>query len=196
MVDLLDYLQKNAPKGIKLNQQESDFGDIVIVSPTQIVEFLTFLKNDAQCLFQQLTDLTCVDYPANEKRFELIYQLLSFKYNKRLTVKVVVDALTTISSVASVFSSATWFEREVFDMYGIKFDNCPDMRRILTDYGFEGHPQRKDFPLTGYKQVRYDPTQGKVVYEPVKLDQAYRDFDFSSPWQGTDYVLPGDEKAD
>ncbi len=175
--------------------QEVIAGESIIhATPAQLLSLLEFLRDDAQCLFKQLVDVTAVDYPAREQRFEVIYQLLSFKHNVRLRVKVAADEQTAVPSASALFSSAIWFEREVWDMYGVQFSGHPDLRRILTDYGFEGHPQRKDFPLTGYVELRYDEVQKRVVYEPVKLTQAYRTFDFLSPWEGSSYVLPGDEK--
>lgn len=167
---------------------------VVYVSGEKLLPLLMFLRDDAGCLFKQLTDVAGVDYPAREKRFEVVYHLLSFKHNRRIRVKVATDEQTPVPSVVSLFPSAGWFEREVWDMYGVLFSNHPDLRRILTDYGFDGHPQRKDFPLTGYVELRYDEMQKRVVYEPVKLNQAYRSFDFLSPWEGGTYVLPGDEK--
>lgn len=169
--------------------------NIITVDGSNVVELLKYLRDDSALLYKQLVDVCGVDYPQREKRFEVVYQLLSLHKNTRITVKVNVAEGENVPTVEGVFSSANWFEREIFDMYGVEFDNHSDMRRILTDYGFEGHPQRKDFPLTGYKEVRYDENQKKVIYDDVKLDQAYRDFDYSSPWEGTEYVLPGDEKA-
>lgn len=164
-------------------------------TPENIIPLLTILRDDEQALFKQLIDITAVDYPDREKRFEVIYLLLSLKYNQRLTVKIAVDDTDIISSVTGLFGDANWLEREIWDMYGIKFKGHPDLRKILTDYGFQGHPQRKDFPLTGYVEVRYDETKKRVVYEPVKLHQEFRNFDYLSPWEGSDYILPGDEKA-
>ena len=171
--------------------------DTVILHTTaeNIINLLTILRDDEQAMFKQLIDITAVDYPEREKRFEVIYQLLSLKFNQRLCVKVSLEDSVAAQSVTSVFGDANWLEREIWDMYGIKFKGHPDLRRILTDYGFEGHPQRKDFPLTGYVEVRYDEAKKRVVYEPVKLHQEFRNFDYLSPWEGTDYVLPGDEKA-
>lgn len=171
-------------------------GETVInASCESLVPLLTFLRDDADLQFSQLVEIAGVDFLERAERFEVVYMLLSLRKNTRLKVKVVTDEETAVPSVTSVYSSAGWFEREVFDMYGINFSNHPDLRRILTDYGFEGHPQRKDFPLTGFVELRYDTEQKKVVYEPVKLNQAYRDFDYLSPWEGADYVLAGDEKA-
>ncbi len=160
-----------------------------------IVKVLTFLRDDQNCQFKQLMDVTAVDFPAREERFDVVYHLLSLKLNQRIRVKLVTDETGLVPSVAEVFSSAIWYEREVWDMYGIYFGDHPDLRRMLMDYGFEGHPLRKDFPLTGYVEVRYDETQKRVVYEPVKLTQEYRTFDFMSPWEGMLH-LPGDEKAE
>jgi NADH-quinone oxidoreductase subunit C len=160
-----------------------------------IIPVLTFLRDDSRCLFKVLVDLTAVDYPARPERFEIVYNLLSLKHNRRLRIKTTTDEDTPISSVTSVFNTAGWFEREVWDLFGVFFADHPDLRRILTDYGFEGHPLRKDFPLTGYVEVRYDTEQKRVVYEPVKLKQEFRSFDFLSPWEGMNTILPGDEKA-
>ena len=160
-----------------------------------IVKVLTFLRDDQNCQFKQLMDVTAVDFPAREERFDVVYNLLSLSLNQRIRVKLVTDENSLVPSVAEVFSAAIWYEREVWDMYGIYFTDHPDLRRMLMDYGFEGHPLRKDFPLTGYVEVRYDETQKRVVYEPVKLTQEYRSFDFMSPWEGM-LRLPGDEKAE
>lgn len=161
-----------------------------------IIRVLTYLRDDASCRFSQLVDVTAVDRPARPERFEIVYSLLSISNNTRVRVKVDASEETLVPTVTGVFGSANWFEREVWDMYGILFDGHPDLRRILTDYGFEGHPQRKDFPLTGYVELRYDEEQKRVVYEPVKLTQDFRSFDYLSPWEGmTGIQLPGDEKA-
>ena len=158
--------------------------------------FMQLLLNDTNCEFKQLMDLCGADYPDREERFEVVYNLLSLKHNHRIRVKVKTDENTPVDSVTSLFSTANWFEREAWDMYGIYFNDHPDLRRLLTDYGFEGHPLRKDFPLTGFVEMRYDETQKRVVYEPVKLTQEFRNFDFTSPWEGmTTMQLPGDEKA-
>jgi NADH-quinone oxidoreductase subunit C len=151
---------------------------------------LSFLRDDARCQFKALMDITAVDYPEREKRFEVVYNLLSIRYNHRIIVKVSLAENELIPTSVNIFSSANWFEREVWDMYGIYFANHPDLRRILTDYGFSGHPQRKDFPLTGYTEVRYSEEKKRVIYEPVKLPQEFRTFDFASPWEGTEYVIP------
>lgn len=161
-----------------------------------IIKVLTHLRDATDCAFEQLMDITAADYPDREERFEVVYILLSLKRNQRIKVKVSTDEDTPVASAISVFSAANWYERETWDMYGVFFDGHPDLRRILTDYGFEGHPFRKDFPLTGYVEVRYDEDQKRVVYEPVKLTQDFRSFDFLSPWEGmTNVMLPGDEKA-
>ncbi len=164
-------------------------------SASNLIAVLRFLRDDMQTQFVSIIDICGVDYPAREKRFEVVYHLLSPRQNVRLRVKVATDAETPIPSATEIYPGANWFEREAYDMYGILFTAHPDLRRLLTDYGFEGHPLRKDFPLTGHVEVRYDDEQKRVVYEPVELRQEFRDFDFQSPWEGTDYVLPGDEKA-
>lgn len=161
----------------------------------QLQRALLVMRDDPGCMFKILIDLCGVDYPEREERFEVVYNLLSLKHNRRLRVKVNTDEKTPIPTATDLFSSAGWYEREVWDMYGVKFEGNHDLRRILTDYGFEGHPQRKDFPLTGYVELRYDTEKKRVVYEPVQLQQEFRSFDFESPWEGTEYVLPGDEKA-
>jgi len=161
----------------------------------QIVAVLTFLRDDPRCRFTSLIDICGADYPERGKRFDVVYHLLSMQLNHRIRIKIETDEIAPVPSVASLFPCADWFEREAFDMYGILFSNHPDLRRILTDYGFQGYPLRKEFPLSGTVEVRYDPEQERVVYEPVKLTQAYRNFDFVSPWEGMTRDLPGDEKA-
>ena len=161
----------------------------------KILEVLTFLRDEPQCRFEILIDICGVDWPAREQRFDVVYHLLSPRLNQRIRVKLQTDETTPVPSAVGLFSVANWFEREAYDMYGILFSGHPDLRRILTDYGFQGHPLRKDFPLTGYVEVRYDEELKRVVYEPVELTQEFRSFDFESPWEGTSYVLPGDEKA-
>lgn len=173
-----------------------DYGDLTLLAePGDIVDVLNFLRSDVQCQFVCLIDIAGVDYPSREKRFDVVYHLLSPRQNQRVRIKVATDEDTPVPSVVDVFPGADWFEREVYDLYGVLFTGHPDLRRILTDYGFEGHPLRKDFPLTGFVEVRYDADARRVIYEPVNLRQEFRDFDFLSPWEGTDYVLPGDEKA-
>ena len=165
-------------------------------APDRLIGLLTFLRDDPKCLFKQLIDVCGVDWPEREKRFDVVYNLLSLKNNLRIRVKVATDESTAVPSAASVYSAAGWFERETYDLYGVWFADHPDLRRILTDYGFEGHPLRKDFPLTGFVELRWDDVQKRVVYEPVKLAQEFRRFDFLSPWEGgIERVLPGDEKA-
>ena len=168
----------------------------LIVRPATILRVMIFLKNDANCLTKVLVDVCGVDYPARDQRFDVVYNLLSMKHNHRIRVKVSTDEDTPVPSVTSVFPSAGWFERECWDLYGIFFSDHPDLRRILTDYGFNGHPLRKDFPLTGFVELRYDDEQRRVVQEPVHLNQEFRTFDFMSPWEGIQGQLPGDEKAD
>lgn len=161
----------------------------------QIVSVIRFLRDDMRCSFISIIDVSGVDYPGRDPRFDVVYHLLSPRQNMRLRVRVKVDEEVQIPSICEVFPGANWYEREVYDLYGILFSGHPDMRRLLTDYGFDGHPMRKDFPLTGFVEVRYDDEVKRVVYEPVRLNQEFRSFDFLSPWEGTDYVLPGDEKA-
>ncbi|GIX17316.1 MAG: NADH-quinone oxidoreductase subunit C [Rhodothalassiaceae bacterium] len=160
-----------------------------------IVKVLTFLRDEPDCRFRTLVDICGVDWPRREQRFDVVYHLLSMELNQRIRVKIQTDEDTPIPSVTDVFPCANWFERELWDMYGVKVAGHPDLRRILTDYGFEGHPLRKDFPLTGHVELRYDEELKRVVYEPVKLTQEFRHFDFLSPWEGAKYILPGDEKA-
>ncbi len=161
----------------------------------EIVQLMTFLRDDVSCRFSCLIDLCGVDYPDRPKRFELVYHLLSPQQNHRIRVKIETDEHTPVPTISGVFPCANWFEREAYDLYGILFSGHPDLRRLLTDYGFQGHPMRKDFPLTGFVEVRYSEELKRVIYEPVKLQQEFRNFDFISPWEGTDYILPGDEKA-
>ncbi len=168
----------------------------LVVRRVDILSVLKFLRDDSQCLFKVLIDVTAVDFPERAERFEVVYNLLSPTHNQRIRVKLTCDEQSTVESAVPLFNSAGWFEREVWDMFGIFFSGHPDLRRMLTDYGFAGHPLRKDFPLTGYVEVRYDVEQKRVVYEPVKLTQDFRHFDFMSPWEGAQYLLPGDEKAD
>jgi NADH-quinone oxidoreductase subunit C len=175
--------------------REIRYGELMItVRRGAIVSAIKALRNDANCLFQLLVDISGVDYPEREERFEVVYNLLSLKQNERVRIKVMTTEDIPVPSIAEVFPAATWYERECWDMYGVYFSDHPDLRRMLTDYGFDGHPLRKDFPLTGYVEVRYDDEQRRVVYEPVKLRQDFRSFDFLSPWEGMT-PLPGDEKA-
>lgn len=169
---------------------------IVDVRAESVDDVLMFLRNDSNCKFQILCDVCGVDYPGRAKRFDVIYNLLSLKHNQRIIVKAQTDERTPVPSIVSIFPAANWFEREAWDMYGIMFAGHPDLRRMLTDYGFEGHPLRKDFPLTGYVELRYSEDEKRVMYEPVNLTQEFRKFDFESPWEGTEYILPGDEKAE
>ena len=167
----------------------------VTVTPSSIPEFVNYLRTDRSCRFTTLIDITAIDWPAREKRFDMVYHFLSMHLNQRIRVKAQVREDELVPSIVGEYPSADWYEREVFDMYGILFAGHPDLRRILTDYGFRGFPLRKDFPTTGYVELRYDEEQRRVVYEPVKLSQEYRQFDFMSPWEGADYILPGDERA-
>lgn len=171
-------------------------GELNIQTRAEAIErVLSFLRDDANCKFTQLIDLCGVDYPERARRFDVVYHLLSPQLNQRIRVKLETDAETPVPSVTGIFSTASWFEREAWDMYGVLFSGHPDLRRILTDYGFQGFPLRKDFPLTGYVEMRYSEEEKRVIYEPVKLPQEFRAFDFMSPWEGAEYILPGDEKA-
>jgi NADH-quinone oxidoreductase subunit C len=192
--DLSGYIREKL--GAKITNAVLAYGELTLsAEPADIVEVLTFLKKDARCQFVSFIDICGADYPSREKRFDVVYHLLSPRQNQRIRVKVQADEDTQVPSAFGVFPGADWFEREAYDLYGILFSDHPDLRRLLTDYGFEGHPLRKDFPLTGFVEVRYDDEAKRVVYEPVELKQEFRNFDFMSPWEGTDYVLPGDEKA-
>jgi NADH-quinone oxidoreductase subunit C len=172
------------------------YGELTVRVPREgIAKVLEFLRDDPKCLFEVLIDICGVDYPGREQRFDVVYHLLSPRLNQRIRVKCETDEESPVPSIVELFPAANWFEREAYDMYGILFAGHPDLRRLLTDYGFQGFPLRKDFPLTGYVEVRYDDEQKRVIYEPVKLTQEFRRFDFESPWEGVDYVLPGDEKA-
>lgn len=172
------------------------FGELTLhAGPKDIVELLTFLRDDGQCKFEILIDICGVDWPARPDRFDVVYHLLSPWLNQRVRIKLQVDEETPVPSAVGVFPAANWYEREAYDMYGIVFSEHPDLRRLLTDYGFQGYPLRKDFPLTGYQEVRYDDAQKRVIYEPVRLTQEFRNFDFESPWESPNYVIPGDEKA-
>lgn len=196
--DLSETLRLSLADDIVSAVVEEDALAIAVQRPS-VVKVLKFLKDDANCQFTQLVDLCGVDYPEREERFDVVYHLLSMNQNLRIRVKLTASEDTPVPSVSEVFSCANWFEREVWDMYGVFFSDHPDLRRILTDYGFDGHAQRKDFPLTGYVEIRYDEAQKRVVYEPVKLTQDFRTFDFLSPWEGAEHahqqMLPGDEKA-
>ena len=173
------------------------YGELTIKADAQkILDVLNYLRDDSQCRFRQLVDITGVDNPGREQRFDVVYHLVSLHNNQRIRVKVMTDEATPVPSATAIFPSAGWYERETWDLYGVMFSDHPDLRRILTDYGFEGFPLRKDFPLTGYVEVRYSEDLKRVVYEPVKLTQEFRTFDFMSPWEGAHYVLPGDEKAE
>ncbi len=175
--------------------QDVAFGELTVdVSLNKLMPFVEFLLNDSSCKFSTLVDITAVDHPGRTKRFDVVYHFLSMYRNQRIRLRVSIREDEMVPSIIDVHPSANWFEREVFDMFGILFSGHPDLRRILTDYGFRGHPLRKDFPTTGYTEVRYDEAQKRVVYEPVSLVQEYRQFDFMSPWEGAEYILPGDEK--
>ena len=191
-------LEKTVNSGLTTNVKRSEinFNQLFIdVNVEDIISTILFLKTNKKCRFRQLIDITAVDYPQREKRFKIVYLLLSHQNNLRIIISTNIDEKETVPSITKIFPSANWMEREVFDMYGISFKDHPDLRRILTDYGFDGYPLRKDFPLTGHIEVRYSEEKKKVIYEPVKLDQEYRDFDFESPWEGTKYIKQEEEKT-
>lgn len=193
--DLGSYIAAALPQDV-VDTQVS-YGELVVQGRlATLTKLLTFLRDDSNCQFKVLLDITAVDYPEREDRFALVYILLSLSQNQRIKVKLTVGEDVAVPTASEVFSAANWYERETWDMYGIYFSDHPDLRRILTDYGFEGHPLRKDFPLTGRVEVRYDETQKRVVYDPVSLTQDFRSFDFLSPWEGMSEILPGDEKAE
>ena len=194
-LDRLGQTIKTALPG-SVTGYEVAYGELtVLAKAADIVKVATFLRDDPACQFIGIIDVTAVDWPSREQRFDVAYHLLSPRLNQRVRVKVPTDEVTPVPSLVGVFAGVDWYERETFDLYGVLFTGHPDMRRILTDYGFEGHPLRKDFPLTGFVEVRYDDEQKRVVYDKVRLAQEFRNFDFLSPWEGVDYVLPGDEKA-
>lgn len=194
MIDLKDHIQ--AQLGDAVNDVIIEHGELTVLARrAEIVNVIAFLRDDPLCKFASLIDLCGADYPQRARRFDIVYHMLSMAHNTRIRVKATTDEETPIHSIASLFPNADWYEREAFDMYGIIFDQHPDLRRILTDYGFEGYPLRKDFPLSGFVEVRYDEARKSVIYEPVNLPQEYRSFDFMSPWEGAKYVLPGDEKG-
>ena len=191
MILQLQKIEKliNSELSSKVKSSSIENDELLIeVDEKDIVDVVQFLKSNENCKFKQLIDVAGVDYPDNEKRFELVYLFLSHENNLRIKLLIKFETDQSINSLTKIFPSANWMEREVFDMYGIKFKNHPDLRRILTDYGFKGHPLRKDFPLTGFNEVRYSEKEKKVIYEPVKLEQNYRNFDFESPWEGTNYI--------
>ena len=191
MTSSLKDLEKliNSELSSKVKSSKIENNELLIeTEESELLDVVQFLKSNENCKFRQLIDIAGVDYPENEKRFELIYLFLSHEHNLRIKLLIKFQINQTIVSLTKIFPSANWMEREVFDMYGVKFKNHPDLRRILTDYGFKGHPLRKDFPLTGFNEVRYSEKEKKVIYEPVKLEQNYRNFDFESPWEGTNYL--------
>ena len=195
LLELAAHLEAKKPDCVL--STEVAFGELnVNVALGTLITFVDFLKSDKNSLFSTLVDITAVDYPSRDARFDVVYHFLSMYQNQRIRVRVAVREDDIVPSLTEIHSSAGWFEREVFDMFGILFSGHPDLRRILTDYGFRGYPLRKDFPTTGYTEVRYDEEQKRVVYEPVKLVQEYRQFDFMSPWEGAEYILPGDDKAE
>ena len=185
----------NSSLTIAVKKSEINFDQLYIdIDVENLISIILFLKTNEKCKFRQLIDITAVDYPQRDKRFKLVYLLLSHENNLRVIINIDIDEKKIIPSITKIFPSANWMEREVFDMYGVSFEDHPDLRRILTDYGFEGYPLRKDFPLTGHTEVRYSEAKKKVISEKVKLDQEYRDFDFESPWEGTKYILEKSNK--
>lgn len=195
MEDLKDHIESQL--GDAVNAAIISNGELTLEARrAEIVKVISFLRDDPICKFSSLIDICGVDYPSRERRFDVVYHMLSMAHNARIRIKVTTDETVPVHSITSLFPNADWYEREAFDMYGILFDQHPDLRRILTDYGFEGYPLRKDFPLSGFVEVRYDEERKAVVYEPVNLPQEYRSFDFMSPWEGAKYVLPGDEKVE
>ena len=195
LLNLKDYLLTSSISHC-ISSIAIERGELVLITTSEnILPVFVLLKDEENCLFDQLLTICGADYPNRKNRFEVIYHLLSMRKNLRIRVKVITDKdHPTVTSLTPIFRAANWYEREIWDLYGIKFEGHPDLKRILTDYGFEGHPLRKDFPLTGHVEVRYDLVEKKVIYQPVNLTQEFRNFDFSSPWVGTEYVLPGDEK--
>jgi NADH-quinone oxidoreductase subunit C len=198
MDDLLVRLGQTIENALRASVTGHDVarGELTVhAKAADIVKVATFLRDDPACQFSCIIDITAVDRPSREQRFDVVYHFLSPRLNQRVRVKIATDETTPVPSLTGVYRGADWYERETYDLYGVLFTGHPDMRRILTDYGFEGHPLRKDFPLTGFVEVRYDDEEKRVMYDKVSLSQEFRTFDFLSPWEGTDYVLPGDEKA-
>ena len=193
--DLKDHIEESL--GDAVNSIEISFGEMTVnARRAEIVKVISFLRDDPLCRYSSLIDVAGADYPGRNRRFDVVYHMLSMSHNTRVRIKATTDETVPMPSITGLFPNADWYEREAFDMYGISFDGHPDLRRILTDYGFEGHPLRKDFPLSGFVEVRYDEERKAVIYEPVDLPQEYRSFDFMSPWEGAKYVLPGDEKVE
>ena len=195
MNDLKAHIEAQLTDAV--NAASIENGELTIdARRAEIMTVISFLRDDPICKFSSLIDICGVDYPSRERRFDVVYHMLSMAHNTRIRIKVKTDETVPVHSITSLFPNANWYEREAFDMYGILFDEHPDLRRILTDYGFEGYPLRKDFPLSGFVEVRYDEERKAVVHEPVNLPQEYRSFDFMSPWEGAKYILPGDEKVE
>ena len=192
--DTKEIILKESNINVILYDNEKYLG-IIVNNKSDIVSIIKFLKDNEKLFFNQLIDITAIDYPSRELRFEIVYLLISLKLNQRILIKTSINENDNIESISSIYQNANWYERECYDLFGIKFLNHPDLRRIMTDYNFEGHPLRKDFPLTGHNEVRYDNSEKKVIYEKVKLSQEYRNFDYSSPWEGLENQLIGDEKA-
>ncbi len=196
LLELAELITEKLPNAV-LSSHVSKVDELVMtVAPDKIADCVELLKSNRSCRFSTLVDITAVDYPGRAERFDVVYHLLSMYTNQRIRLKLSIDEDEVVPSITEVHPSANWFEREVFDMYGVMFSGHPDLRRILTDYGFRGYPLRKDFPTTGYVELRYDEAEKRVVYEPVSLVQEYRQFDFMSPWEGAEYILPGDDKGE
>ncbi len=194
IIDIKEIISKES--NINLNFYENDkYLGVFVNNKNDLFSFIKFLRDSEKLLFNQLIDITAIDYPSREFRFDIVYLLLSLTLNKRILIKTSINEIDNLESISSIHKSSNWYERECYDLFGIKFINHPDLRRIMTDYNFEGHPLRKDFPLTGHNEVRYDNSEKKVIYEKVKLSQEYRNFDYSSPWEGLENQLIGDEKA-
>ena len=194
IIDIKEIISKES--NIHLNFYENDkYLGILVKNKNDLFAIIKFLRDSEKLLFNQLIDITAIDYPSRELRFDIVYLLLSLTLNQRILIKTSINEIENLESISSIHKSSNWYERECYDLFGIKFINHPDLRRIMTDYNFEGHPLRKDFPLTGHNEVRYDNSEKKVIYEKVKLSQEYRNFDYSSPWEGLQNQLIGDEKA-
>ena len=194
IIDIKEIISKESNSNLNFYENDKYLG-ILVKNKNDLFSIIKFLRDSEKLLFNQLIDITAIDYPSRELRFDIVYLLLSLTLNQRILIKTSINEIDNLESISSIYKSSNWYERECYDLFGIKFINHPDLRRIMTDYNFEGHPLRKDFPLTGHNEVRYDNSEKKVIYEKVKLSQEYRNFDFSSPWEGLANQLIGDEKA-
>ena len=194
IIDIKEIISKESNINLIFYENDKYLG-ILVKNKNDLFSIIKFLRDSEKLLFNQLIDITAIDYPSRELRFDIVYLLLSLTLNQRILIKTSINEIDNLESISSIYKSSNWYERECYDLFGIKFINHPDLRRIMTDYNFEGHPLRKDFPLTGHNEVRYDNSEKKVIYEKVKLSQEYRNFDYSSPWEGLENQLIGDEKA-